>query len=415
MKSTIRIILKNKIFRLLILLILILLIAQIIVATYSIADQNRLNPDKTITSISRNNISMIKMLSNYQGELLNGNIFFNFKFNAAVASFTQKPLCKTQLNQKELEEYYNNSENIKFRLWYCISVKSYKGKWLNYIIRSTLPEEKVLLFANLITAMVIVIISIFCWALLKIIIPTRKLEDNVYEVGMSLVKKEVRASGIKVLGRFANSINFIQERLFKALNIRTKMLSMIAHDLKAPIARLKLRYELGLVDYKDNLEDVELLEKLCYQILLEAKDDMFGHEVIEDINISSLLKNIINKYNNIDINIDDDICLKGRKLSLYRAFENLISNAKKYSDKVSVNIAKNDYFVEINIKDYGKGIKESEIKNIFRPFYQVNSMKEGNGLGLTIVQEIITNHNGFISISNHYEPHGVIVNVKLPV
>lgn len=42
-------------------------------------------------------------------------------------------------------------------------------------------------------------------------------------------------------------------------------------------------------------------------------------------------------------------------------------------------------------------------------------MKEGNGLGLTIVQEIITNHNGFISISNHYEPHGVIVNVKLPV
>ncbi|OIN84055.1 sensor histidine kinase [Francisella sp. TX07-6608] len=416
MKSTIIIILKNKIFKILIVLILILLVAQFIIATYSIVDQNRLNPDKTMTSISRNNINMIKMLSSYQDKFLNGVIFFNFEFNEAVASITQKPICKTQLNQKELDGYYNNSENIKFRLLYCISVKSYKGEWLNYIIRSTLPEEKVLLFANLITAIVIVIISIFCWALLKIIIPTRKLEDNVYELGISLVKKEVRASGIKVLGRFANSINFIQERLFKALNIRTKMLSMIAHDLKAPIARLKLRYELGLVDYKDNLEDVELLEKLCYQILLEAKDDMFGHEVIEDINIISLLKNIINKYNNIDINTNiDDICLKGRKLSLYRAFENLISNAKKYSDKVSVNISKNDHFVEINIKDYGKGIKESEIKNIFRPFYQVNSMKEGNGLGLTIVQEVITNHNGFISISNHYEPHGVIVNVKLPV
>lgn len=42
-------------------------------------------------------------------------------------------------------------------------------------------------------------------------------------------------------------------------------------------------------------------------------------------------------------------------------------------------------------------------------------MKKVHGLGLTIAQEVITNHDGYINISNHYDPHGVIVNVKLPL
>lgn len=412
MRSTLSIIFKNKIFRLLAILILILLISQIVIASYSLAN---IGVNKNVLSLYKKNISMLDMLLDYKGEVLKGNIFFDFEFNDAIVSFTEKPLCKRQLNREDLSNYHNVSKNIKFRLWYCVSIKDYKGRWLNYTIKPSLPEEKVLLFTNLITTIVIATIVIFCWILLKVIIPTKKLEDNVYELGMFLVEKEVRASGIKVLGRFANSINFIQKRLFKALNTRTKILSMITHDLKSPIARLKLRYELGLVDHKDNIDDIELLEKLCHQILLEAKDDMFSHDVIEDVDIYSLLKGLVDKYNNIDINIIDSVYLKGRKLSLHRAFDNLISNAKKYSDKVSVNILKKDHFVEIDIKDYGKGIKESEIKNIFRPFYQINSMKQGNGLGLTIVQEIIKNHNGSISISNHYDPHGVIVNVQLPL
>ncbi|API87658.1 sensor histidine kinase [Francisella uliginis] len=412
MRSTLRIILKNKIFRLLTILILILLILQIVIASYSLAN---IGLNKNVRTLYKENISMLDMVLDYKGEVLKGNIFFDFEFNDAIVSFTEEPLCKRHLNREDLSSYRNVGKDIKFRLWYCVSIKGYKGRWLNYTIKPSLPEEKVLLFTNLITTIVIATIVIFCWLLLKVIIPTKKLEDNVYELGMSLVEKEVRASGIKVLGRFANSINFIQKRLFKALNTRTKILSMITHDLKSPIARLKLRYELGLVDHKDNIDDIELLEKLCHQILLEAKDDMFSHEVIEDVDIYSLLKSIVDKYNNIDINEIDSIYLKGRKLSLHRAFDNLISNAKKYSDKISVNILKKDHFVEIDIRDYGKGIKESEIKNIFRPFYQINSMKQGNGLGLTIVQEIIKNHNGSISISNHYDPHGVIVNVQLPL
>ncbi|BCD91386.1 hypothetical protein fh0823_15250 [Francisella halioticida] len=415
MKSTIRIILKNKVFKLLFLLILILLVGQVTIVSYAISNNATTDIDKNMVSTYKKNISMIKLLSNYKGGALEADMFFDFRFNVVKVFFSRKPLCRTHLSQKDLNNYNSYSKNFRFHLAKCISVKNSKLGWLNYITKPTLPEEKVLLIANLMTAIFIIMIIIFCWVLLRVIIPARKLENSVYELGMSLVKKEVRVNGVSILGRFANSINFIQHKLFKALNMRTKILSMITHDLKSPITRLKLRYELGFTADKHNLEDIELLEDLCNQILLEAKNDMFECEEIESVNITSLLEKIIHEYNNIAIDIKDNVYLKGRKLSLYRAFENLISNSKKYSDKVSVSIIKSGCFVDINIKDYGIGIKESEIKNIFRPFYQVNSMKKGNGLGLTIVQEVITNHNGSISISNHYDPHGVIVNVKLPL
>ncbi|QIW09708.1 HAMP domain-containing sensor histidine kinase [Francisella sp. LA112445] len=415
MKSTIKIVLKNKIFRLLFLLVMVLFIIQITISSFFISSQSANNVHRNIINAYVENINAINMLLSYKGEQrLKGRIFLDFEFNDAFAKFTRKPLCKIQLEQKTLLNELSQKQHIKIKLWSCVSINN-NGVWLNYIVKPSFPRENILLISNLVTGIIIIAICIFCWILLKIIIPTKKLENNAYELGMSLIEKEVKTNGIKLLGRFSNSINFIQQRLFKALKLRTKMLSMIAHDLKSPVARLKLRYELGMVSDDDNLEDLELLEKLCQQLLLEIKDDMFSHEVVEKFNFTDLLRGVISKYKNITLNTDEKIYIKGRKLALYRAFENLISNAKKYSDEVSVNITKKECFIEIDIKDYGVGIKESEIKNIFRPFYQVNNMKQGNGLGLTIVHEIITNHNGVVSLANHYDPHGVIVNVKLPI
>ncbi|QIW11003.1 HAMP domain-containing sensor histidine kinase [Francisella sp. LA112445] len=416
MKSTLRLILKNKIFKLLLLLVLILLIGQVTIAAYAISDNVvAKNLNKEMISNYQKNISMIKLLFNYQGDIIGNKMFFDFKFNVVQAYFSKKPICGIHLNQKDLYKYSSDNKNFSFHVASCISILSTKLGWINYISKPSLPKGKELLLANLMTTIFIAMIIILCWFLLKVVIPARKLEDSVYELGKSLVKKDVRVNGVSFLGRFANSINFIQQKLFRALDVRTKALSMITHDLKSPIARLKLRYDLNPTENKDNLEDIGLLESLCNQILLEAKNDMFECEKVETINITSLLEKIIQEYNNITIDLKDDVYLKGRKLSLYRAFENLISNSKKYSDKVLVSIIKSDCFVNIKIKDYGVGIKETDIKNIFRPFYQIDSMKKGNGLGLTIAQEVITNHDGYIDISNHYDPHGIIVNVKLPL
>ncbi|MED7788864.1 HAMP domain-containing sensor histidine kinase [Francisella sp. 19X1-34] len=416
MKSTLRLILKNKIFKLLFLLILVLLVVQLIVASYAISNNpTAISLNKEMISIHKKNISMIKLLLSYQGDAVGNTMFFDFKFNVVKAYFSNKPVCKVHLSRRDLDNYSICDRKFCFHVPNCISIRSTKLGWLNYISRPSLPRGKELLFANLITAVFIIIIIILCWFLLKVIIPARKLEDNVYELGMSLVKKDIKVNGVSFLGSFANSINFIQHRLFRALDVRTKILSMITHDLKSPITRLRLRYDLRPIENKDNLEDIDLLESLCNQILLETKNDMFECEKVEIINITSLLEKITHDYDNIAIDIKDNVYLKGKKISLYRAFENLISNSKKYSDKVLVSIIKSGYFVNIKIKDYGEGIKETEIKNIFRPFYQVNSMKKGHGLGLTIAQEVITNHDGYINISNHYDPHGVIVNVKLPL
>ena len=244
MRSTFRIILKNKVFRLLTILILILLILQFFMATYSLS---RTSSNSNFLNIHKKSITMLHLLLDYKNEVSKGYLFFDFDFYNIYASFTEKPLCRIQLSPGDISSYYAEDKEIEFRILNCISVKASKNEWLNYIIKLSYPKEKELLIISIITTIVIATIVVFCWILLKVIIPTRKLEYNVYELGMSLVEKEIRASGVKVLGRFANSINFIQKRLFKALNMRTKILSMITHDLKSPIARLKLRYELKCI------------------------------------------------------------------------------------------------------------------------------------------------------------------------
>ena len=90
------------------------------------------------------------------------------------------------------------------------------------------------------------------------------------------------------------------------------------------------------------------------------------------------------------------------------------SNSKKYSEHVIIKIYSNETQIIISIKDYGTGIKESELINIFRPFYQPSGSILGHGLGLTIAREIVLSHSGTIDIRNHYQPHGVIIDVTLP-
>jgi len=130
---------------------------------------------------------------------------------------------------------------------------------------------------------------------------------------------------------------------------------------------------------------------------------------VEDINLLSEVNNIIKnnqlllKYNNfkVDNKITEKIIIKADKLRLEELFDNLISNAIKYSPKngstIVIDAEKGKNFVTISLNDMGIGMTKEQLSHIFDEFYKADESRhdlDSHGLGLTICKNIVEKHGG---------------------
>jgi signal transduction histidine kinase len=185
-----------------------------------------------------------------------------------------------------------------------------------------------------------------------------------------------------ILGNYLGPVSAkIEDKLKRTRSRSDEAIQMINNILK--ISRLKLLDDLG----KDELDIKRIIcsahEKLKTQI--ESKGIKF-----------SLLDNRINKRK-----------VLGDKFLLEIGFSNIISNAIKYVDqggKVTISMDDVPNGIEITVFDNGVGIPPGENENIFQEFFRASNIKhkgyEGVGLGLTVVKQIITKHNGTITVQS---------------
>ena len=198
------------------------------------------------------------------------------------------------------------------------------------------------------------------------------------------------------------------------------MLSGISHDLRTPLTRMKL--QIAFIKDKnlaDKLsEDINEMEKMLNEYLQFTSSTFL--EKNEQFNISNLIKDIINKYNNENIltNISNDIFVNGKKNLIRRCMNNLIDNAIKYGNKVNIEVKKNNNNLFIVLEDNGPGIPENEYENVFKPFYKIDKgraeSKSSVGLGLSIASDIIRSHGGNIKLDKS-SMNGLSVKIFLPV
>ena len=112
------------------------------------------------------------------------------------------------------------------------------------------------------------------------------------------------------------------------------------------------------------------------------------------------------------------IYFNGRKNLIKRCVNNLLDNAIKYSEKVNIELTKNNSNLFIKIDDNGPGIPENEYDNVFKPFYKINKgradSKSSVGLGLSIASDIVRSHGGNIKLEKS-KMKGLGVKIFLPV
>jgi len=113
--------------------------------------------------------------------------------------------------------------------------------------------------------------------------------------------------------------------------------------------------------------------------------------------------------------------IEGDQELLRSAFENVVRNAIRYTEpgtavQISIKCEPND--VKIIVRDHGPGVPESELDNVFKPFYRVDTSRErrtgGVGLGLAIAERAIKLHNGKIGAGNLKEG-GFQIEISLPM
>jgi two-component system, OmpR family, osmolarity sensor histidine kinase EnvZ len=218
----------------------------------------------------------------------------------------------------------------------------------------------------------------------------------------------------------------MKDRIERQVNKRSKMLAMISHDLRTPLTRIKLQLEfMDQSEEADDIrEDVKNMEHIISSYLDFARGE--GGEENENIILSRWFEGNINSFvlNNVVISFDKinkNLYANVKPVAFKRAITNIFDNASKFATEITVSIYLNEINeINIDIEDNGCGISEDEKQHVFTPFYRsdksrhIDEIHSSTGLGLTISREIISGHNGTITLHNSKKLSGLLVRITLP-
>jgi len=237
----------------------------------------------------------------------------------------------------------------------------------------------------------------------------------------------------------SDNINLMLDQIERLMTGIKNISNNIAHDLRTPLTRLRTHLETiqsdagnheikgiaGAISETDNLLST-------FNALLRINNFESGSQKgnFTTINANTLLKDILSFYEpvadvkdiHIKLDADKNIQFMGDRDMLFQAVANLLDNAIKYSPN-NKNItlsskllsSENSKFIEITVSDNGTGIADCEKPKVFDLFYRSEKHRDhnGNGLGLSLVNSIVTLHKGTISLEDN-KP-GTIARIHLPV
>ena len=343
---------------------------------------------------------------------------FNFIYDERWFS----PLDRTL--RRELKSRFSNNKfwfnTTSYKELVDLRIKYQNGFFKFLIPRDRLTSSSARIFGLWITVPAIIMVIISLIFLKNQTRPITALAKAAERFGKGEEIEEFKPSGAAEIRQAGFEFDKMRKRILRHLNQRSEMLSGISHDLRTPLTRMKL--QMAFVKDKDIAnkltEDINEMEKMLNEYLQFTSSSYLEKDELFDL--SDLIEEIINKYNNENISKDLPVRIyfNGRKNLIRRCINNLIDNALKYGEKVNIELSKKTTNIFINIEDDGPGIPEKEYDNVFKPFYKIDKgraeTKSSVGLGLSIASDIIRSHGGNVKLEKS-SLNGLGVRIFLPV
>ena len=350
-------------------------------------------------------------------ELVNSQTF-DYQYNERWFSPIDRTLRRELKSNFDLGEFWFNTTNYKELI--DIRIKYEDGYFKFLVPKDRVSSSSARIFALWITVPAIIMVMISLIFLKNQTRPITNLARAAERFGKGEELEEFRPSGAMEIRQAGHEFEMMRKRILRHLNQRNEMLSGISHDLRTPLTRMKL--QIAFIEDKDLAnklaEDINEMEKMLNEYLQFTSSSYI--EKNEMFNLSELIDQVVNKYNNKNIENDltPRVYINGRKNLINRCLNNIIDNALKYGGKVKIKLHKKNTNLFITIDDDGPGIPNKEHENVFKPFYKINKgradSKSSVGLGLSIASDIIRSHGGSITLDKS-KMNGLSVKIFLPV
>lgn len=305
---------------------------------------------------------------------------------------------------------------------FTVSVQFKDGQWLNFATPVT-PDLPVLTPTNipLYIGAAAAIILLSLWTIRQLTAPYAAFERAVEAIGDDLNRPPLPETGSREVKAAVRAINRMQGKLRDYVSEREHLAAALAHDLRTPVTRLRLRFEL----LKQKTETRALIADLAeIEAIIQSVVDFASHEphkeAHERIDMVSLVEAVCDDFPDVEMEqqaAPARIVCTGRPVALRRCLANLIDNAVKYGKRAKVSVKHGTGSVDVVIEDEGEGIPADEIEGVFQPFQRLDRSRNretgGIGLGLAIARGIARAHQGDISMSQRPEG-GMKVVLSLP-
>lgn len=281
------------------------------------------------------------------------------------------------------------------------------------------PLEGTLFIASLVFASIIVVAVLL---LRTINAPLRRLTEaaNRYAHDHPIMLAE---TGPREIADAARAFNAMQRRIHRLVADRTEALAAVSHDLRTPIARLRLRSGLlGEEDVRAEIErDLAEMEAMIDATLayLRGEDESEAPRFFDIVSVlSTLVDAAVDAGHVASLAAPRHATLMLRAVSVKRAFANLIDNAIAYGAAAHVALRPEDRWLVVTIDDDGAGIAEEDLETVFEPFRRLESSRNrstgGVGLGLAIARRAFEREGGHLTLKNRPEG-GLRAEVRLPI
>jgi len=350
----------------------------------------------------------------------------NGKFNKVISSKSTSSINNMPILTKGQFEFFTTTNNVRVAIFHSNkeegNIYIEAGTTLNDKINSSLEHLKSIL--DILIPLLLIFSMLVGYLIIRnSLSPVKKIMDEVKDIeGYQLQKRIKSYTKNDEIEELVITFNFMLDKLDESFSKIRRFSNDVSHELKTPLTVIRGEIELGLRKERDNeeykeilnsvLEETKLLQELINSLLFLSKaNNQEMKSKFEEIELDEIVTDIISQNKKLIEEKDivfkflslDSVSCQGHPLLLRILVGNIVQNAIKYSHKhstVEIYLDKDT----LKIKDYGIGIQETDLENIFDRFYRVDASRGrgGYGLGLSIVKSIAVIHNFEVSVQSEY-------------
>lgn len=273
------------------------------------------------------------------------------------------------------------------------------------------------------TAFVIALLGVSAWVFARrLAYPLKQLSEAVAALGRGQSPPPLPESGPQEVAQLSRGFNQMAANLQQMEADRVVLLASVSHDLRTPLARMRLSAEMGVNEpqlRQGMIDDIEEMDRIIHQFLDFARGE--DNLTMASCDLNQIVRHVAERYRrngrNIDVQTTELPQLILRSTSIERLLINLIDNAYKYgSTSVDLSTRRGEGKVYLEVADRGPGIPPDQVERLKQPFTRLSAARGGamgSGLGLAIVERVARLHGGSFDLLPR-EGGGTVARVALP-